>query len=140
MRVQMSEAYRAISEDAIPTTGLKPYFGEDREITARWNGAPYALCHGKWTITVGGEKVNLPEEVETENMGTFGTYSRWYFGGKSGWEELWEDYEDGLQFDPWVAKNRWWLNNLHLSNEELCRLYNAISAEDWRHSSCGGCI
>ena len=140
MRVQMSEAYRAMSEDAISTTGLKPYFGEDREIAAHWNGAPYALCHGKWTITVDGEKVNLPEEVETSNMGTFGTYSRWYFGGESGWEELWEEYEDGLTFEPWVAKNSWWLNDLHLSNGKLCRLYNAVSAEDWRHESCGGCI
>jgi hypothetical protein len=110
----------------------------NRKITAKWTGKPWALCSGEWTITVGGEKIDLPEEVRTSDMGTYGEYSRWYFGPN--YEENWENYTDGLTFEPWLEKNAWWVSPLGLSSSETRALYEAISEQDWRHGSCGGCI
>ncbi len=107
-------------------------------IEAKWTGKWPCLCHGEWIITIDGVKVNLPEEVRTSDMGTYGCYRRWWF--ESNWEEAWDSYEDGLEFQPWVEENSSWLSNLHLSEEDLHALYDAISEEDWRHGSCGGCI
>lgn len=103
-------------------------------IEAKWTGKWPNLCHGEWIITIDGVKVDLPEEVRTSDMGTYGYYPIWNLN------ETWEIFEDGLEFQPWVEKNSQWLSNLHLSEKDLRALYDIISVEDWRHKSCGGCI
>ena len=132
MKINLVDALTINEQDSVQTS--------DRKITAEWHGAPWCLCHGEWVITVGGKKIDLPDEVRTNEMNTFGTYRRWYFGGDSGWEEIWENYEDGLEFESWLQENSWWVSKLGLSDSETQSLYNAISLEDWRYGSCGGCI
>lgn len=131
MKIALNEALAIQREDSLPVPG-------NRNVTAEWTGKYPCLCQGEWIITVGGENVNLPEEIKTSHMNTFGTYDTWSFG--EDWSEEWESYEDGLTFGPWAEANTWWLKDLNLSDSELRNLYAAINEEDWRHNSCGGCI
>lgn len=130
MKVNLVDAMTIAEQDALPVPG-------NRKITAKWTGAYPNLCDGEWVVTVGGEKVELPDEVRTHPMGTRGTHNTWTFG--EDWEEVWSQYEDGLDFEPWLQENSW-VSSLNLSSEEERALYDAISAEDWRYGSCGGCI
>lgn len=130
MKVNLVDAMTIAEQDALPMPG-------DRAITAKWTGHYPNLCSGEWIITVGDEKVDLPDEVRTSPMDTRGTYESWAFD--EGWDEVWRSYEDGLDFDPWLQKNSW-VSRLNLSHKEERALYDAISEEDWRYGSCGGCI
>lgn len=130
MKVNINDALVIAEQDSLPVPG-------DRAVTAEWTGDYPCLCSGEWIITIGGEKIELPDEVRTSPMGTHGTYNTWTFG--EDWEEVWSQYEDGLDFEPWLQENSW-VSNLNLSPEEERDLYDAISEEDWRHNSCGGCI
>ena len=131
MKVNINDALTIAEQDALPMPG-------NRAITVKWTGAYPNLCSGEWIITVGGEKVELPDKVRTSPMWTRGAYNTWTFN--KDWQEVWSQYEDGLDFEPWLHENNSWLSRLNLSSEEERALYNAISAEDWRHGSCGGCI
>ena len=71
-------------------------------------------------------------------MGTYGIYQAWRFG--EDYKEIWDSYEDGLPYKPWVKENVWWLEPLNLSESETEDLYGQISEYDWRQGSCGGCI
>ena len=131
MKINLIDAMTIAERDSLPVPG-------DREITAKWTGCYPCLCNGEWIITVGGEKVDLPDDVRTSPMGTYGTYNTWTFN--EDWSVVWSQYEDGLDFESWIQENRSWVSRLNLSSEEERALYDAISAEDWRHNSCGGCI
>ena len=131
MRVNLVHALTIADEDGISIPG-------NRKITAEWTGRSPCLCSGEWIITVGGEKVELPDEVRTRNMGTNDVYCKWHFG-EDGREE-WDEYEGGLDFEPWLEQNAWWVSRLCLSPAEERALYDAINEQDWRHMSCGGCI
>ena len=50
--------------------------------------------------------------------------------------EQFGDYEDGLEFEEWVAENPW-VYDLPAS---LFDIYLAFQAEDFRPGECGGCI
>ena len=130
MKVNLVDAMTIAEQDALPVPG-------NRSITAKWTGRYPNLCFGEWIITVGDEKVDLPDEVRTSPMNTRGTYESWAFD--KGWNEVWRSYEDGLDFEPWLQQNSW-VSRLNLSHKEERDLYEAISEEDWRHGSCGGCI
>lgn len=131
LKVKLTDALTTVQEDSVPAESR-------RKITAEWTGRYPCLCSGEWIISIDGEKVDLPEDIKSSEMGTYGVYSRWHFA--SYWEEVWEDYEDGLFCDEWIKANSWWISDLHLSNTETVDLYNAVAACDWRHGSCGGCI
>ena len=131
MKVNLVDAMIIAERDALPMPGNRP-------VTAEWTGCYPNLCSGEWIITIGNEKVELPDEVRTSPMWTHGTHNTWTFG--KDWEEVWSQYEDGLDFEPWLHENNSWLSRLSLSSEEERALYDAISKEDWRHNSCGGCI
>lgn len=130
MKVNLVDAMTIVEQDALPVPG-------NRAITATWTGCYPNLCSGEWIITIGGEKVELPDKVRTSPMQTRGAYNTWTFG--KDWEEVWSKYEDGLDFEPWLRENSW-VSSLNLSSEEERALYDSISAEDWRYGSCGGCI
>ena len=129
MKVNLVDAMIIAERDALPMPGNRP-------VTAEWTGCYPNLCSGEWIITVGGEKVELPDEVRTSPMGTRGSYNTWTLD----WTEVWSQYVDGLDFEPWLQENRSWVSQLNLSDTEERTLYDAISAEDWRYGSCGGCI
>lgn len=75
----------------------------------------------------------IPKELRTSHMNTAGTYQRWHFVD---WFEVFEDYEDGLEYEEWLAENPW-ANDLPAPSLDI---YMAFQAEDWRYGSCGGCI
>ena len=131
MKINLTVAKTIAEQDTLPMLG-------NRAITAEWTGRWPNLCSGEWIITIDGEKVDLPDEVRTSPMGTYGTYNTWTFG--ENWSVEWSTYEDGLDFEPWLQENRSWVSKLNLSDTEERDLYDAISEEDWRHNSCGGCI
>lgn len=132
MKMNLAEVKKQLEEDFIPT-GNKP-----RNITAEWTGCFPCLCFGEWIIRIDGQPVELPEDVRTSPMHTYGSYDSWSFNDD--WSEQWDSYEDGLTFKPWLAENERWVSELGLSSEEEHDLFDAISAVDWRHGSCGGCI
>ena len=105
-------------------------------VEAIWTGQYPCLCHGEWILKVDGVDVShlIPEDRRTGHMNTRGTYQEWRFGDD--WEEIWEDYEDGLEYNEWIAENEW-VRELPADPYDV---YVAFSAEDWRHGSCGGCI
>jgi hypothetical protein len=72
-------------------------------------------------------------------MNTWGLYQRWCIN-MGDWEEYEETYEDGLEEKEWITCNRNWIKEFCDNEEEMIELYWAISQEDWRGGSCGGCI
>ena len=108
-------------------------------VEARWSGSYPNLCHGEWTLKVNGNNVSdlIPKELRDGEMNTYGTYQSWHF---ENWSEVFEDYEDGLACDEWIAENKYWLdtiaNDLGIQEE----IFHAINSQDWRSGSCGGCI
>lgn len=109
-----------------------------------WTGSYPCLCFGKWIVKYKEQELELPEEIASESMDTYGTYNKWYF--TKGWSEVFEDYEDGLQFEEWYEQNKQWLHELFdkysipKDIELFEELYYEFQSEDWRHGSCGGCI
>ena len=81
----------------------------------------------------------------TNDMGTAGEYSSWYFDDN--YSEVFEYHYSGLEYNEWISsksgKNILELlgnNNVQLSEADLRNLYEKISEADWRSGSCGGCI
>lgn len=107
-------------------------------VEAKWSGEYPCLCHGKWTLTIDGKDVSdkIPEEMRKSPMRTYGTYQGWYF--KDCMEQFY-DYEDGLLAGEWVEENLSWLENISTEPALQDEIYEAFKANDWRHSSCGGC-
>ena len=104
-------------------------------LTVIWTGSYPCLCSGEWRITINGIDWSnaIPVDKRYAPMDTAGTYQEWHF---EDWEEVFEDYEDGLEFDEWIAENEWALA-LPCAPQDL---FYEIQAQDWRHNSCGGCI
>lgn len=103
-----------------------------------WTGSGFCLCCGEWIIKKNGVDVSnkIPVKMRENPMNTYGKYYRWYFNN---WIEEWETYEDGLVCDDWISANSW-IDEICDNYDECVLLFNAINAEDWRYSSCGGCI
>lgn len=40
----------------------------------------------------------------------------------------------------WIAVNKYWLDNISTDLDTQIQIYIAISAQDFREGSCGGCI
>ncbi len=109
-------------------------------VKANWSGMYPCLCSGEWTLFVNDKDVTekIPEELRTEPMYTFGTYQTWYF--EDDWEEVFEDYEDGMSCKEWIENNDYWLKDITDDYKVKEEIYFAIQDEDFRHNSCGGCI
>ena len=117
-----------------------------RDIKVDWSGSYPNLCSGKWTISFDGKQVKVPSALVGSPMETSGVYESWHFGGDSGWEEIFESYENGYSFQEWILKNKWIFPALKsigvtdVTEQECQELFSKIQSEDWRSGSCGGCI
>lgn len=123
-----------------------PLFKEPLNIEVLWSGKYPSLCFGRWEIVVNGKSLEVPSFLIDKSMGTFGTYEEWHFGGESGWEEIFESYKDGEEFQAWLSKNAGWIDagfkklGFDASPDDVHNLFLKIQEKDWRHNSCGGCI
>lgn len=123
---------------------LIPFNGQKHTIIATWSGSYPSLCCGRWSISVDGVILPIPDNKIKETMNTFGVYTSWHFDVH--WSEIFEDYEDGLGKSQWIAENKSWIDeglakiNKHFSYDDYCILYDAIQKQDFRMGSCGGCI
>lgn len=108
-------------------------------VKAKWSGSYPCLCYGEWTLEVNGKNVSdlIPDELRRSCMNTYGTYEEWHF---ENWVEVFEDYEDGLMCDEWIAENKYWLDIITDDIDTQVEIFNAINEQDWRSGSCGGCI
>ena len=110
---------------------------------ARWSGGYPTLCYGEWSLEYKGLPVVIPEDHRTGHMGTSNTYSSWHF---EDWLEVFEDHEEGLEKDEWIATNKHWVDdmfathNIKKSEGNYKDLFEALQASDFRPNSCGGCI
>ena len=104
-------------------------------VIAKWSGEYPCHCSGEWSLFIGGVDYShmIPENLRTSHMNTAGTYQEWYLDD---WIEQFEDYEDGLEFEEWVAENPW----VHDLPASLFDIYLAFPAEDFRPGEREGCI
>ena len=110
-----------------------------------WTGHYPNACVGTWHMRRNGvliddDLIGFNDGYDTTDARTYGTYKRWYFGGKSGWQELFEDYEDGLNFDEWSNENADWLKLIEPDKTFWPEIFEAFQSADWRSGECGGCI
>lgn len=111
-----------------------------KNIEVKWTGSYPCLCHGEWIIIIDGVDFSdcIPDTKKQEPMDTYGEYEEWDFTDDR--DDVWDSYEEGLQYEDWILKNHYWVDKIVTSNEDQKQLFKAIQAEDWRHGSCGGCI
>ena len=104
-------------------------------VRAEWTGQYPCLCSGEWKLFIGDQDYShmVPEDKRRSHMNTAGVYSDWHF---ENWTQVFEDYEDGLEFEEWLVENPWVLD-LPASNLDI---FVAFSCEDFRPGQCGGCI
>lgn len=110
-----------------------------------YTGAFPNKCSGNWTIIINNKEIELIDSLKSSPMNTAGVYTRWSFGGD--YEEIWEDYKDGLEFGEWIQsekfkdlKESFFNSDVELQLTEWREIYKALQEHDWRHDSCGGCI
>lgn len=104
---------------------------------SEWTGSYPNLCYGEWKLYKNGDEVNTEIPFRYTSADTFGTYHRWYFN--SDWHEEWEDYEDGLPEQEWIANHQKWLRTI-APKTDWPSIYHAFAANDFREGECGGCI
>ena len=116
----------------------------DHYYETNWSGDYPTLCSGLWILYRDGEELDIDipfnhsERAERGiPAGTFGTYPTWHFSDD--WEEVWEDYEDGLPCDEWCSEHEEWLSTF-ADEEDWHIIFEAFAENDWRSNSCGGCI
>ena len=104
-------------------------------VRAEWTGQYPCLCSGEWKLFIGDQDYShmIPEDKRRSHMNTAGVYSDWHF---EDWTEVFEDYEDGLEFEEWLVENPW-VRDLPAPDLDI---FVAFSYEDFRPGQCGGCI
>lgn len=107
--------------------------------TAEWSGKFPNLCSGIWTLFLNDEIVDVDIPFQGQPANTNGIFYCWHFA--DGWEEVWDDYEDGMPFADWATEYEDYLQEVAGNDYDAWRaIYEAFQAADWRPSSCGGCI
>ncbi|MDX6917641.1 MULTISPECIES: hypothetical protein [Pectobacterium] len=105
---------------------------------ARWSRNGNLLCHGHWLISYKDKDFALPEKYKENHMGTMGIYSII--------DPDDETYRDGLDEDDWILENIDWLadsfeeNNIPIEECYFRYFFQAINKQDWRCTSCAGCM
>jgi hypothetical protein len=115
------------------------------KIKVNWTGKYPNLCSGKWEITFNEIKMIVPSAFINSSMGTAGNYQSWHF---ENWSEVFESYDDGLEYGEWIKLNIGWIKAMFesagvisiVTSEDIYNLYSGIQSKDWRNLSCGGCI
>lgn len=104
-------------------------------VEAIWTGEYPCLCVGEWKLYIDNVDCThlIPVELRKVPMNTAGMYSSWHF---ENWTEVFESYEDGLEYEEWIHANEW----VYSLPANPVDVYNSFQANDWRHGSCGGCI
>lgn len=110
------------------------------EWAAEWSGYYPNLCSGEWTLYHNGEEVGVPIPFQGCPADTYGEYWEWFFGGESGWEEIFEPYENGLNEAEWIEENIEYLKAVTPDETQYPSIYKAFNEQDFRPGSCGGCI
>lgn len=105
---------------------------------ARWTAKGSNLCLGHWEITYEGVPMVLPAAIRQNDMGTYAIYS--FFDPDD------DMFAEGLREDDWIIENAGWLADLFeshdipVSEDNMRAFFRAVTAQDWRCGSCGGCI
>ncbi len=105
---------------------------------ATWSRSGNLLCHGHWIIIWQGEAVTLPEARQEKDMGTWAIYS--IIDPED------ETFAQGLPEDDWIIDNVDWLTDLFfdhaipLETDSYRQFYQAVNKQDWRCTSCAGCM
>ncbi|AUM58506.1 hypothetical protein KNT81_gp265 [Proteus phage phiP4-3] len=115
------------------------------KIFVEWTGSYPTLCFGQWNISIDGISLT---GLGNEEFDTRKSYDTWHFDDD--WSEEWDSYTAGLSPESWVQLMLKHDTNSLVSSLKrhgfkdiekiLYALYPHINEEDWRHSSCGGCI
>ena len=108
-------------------------------IEVKWTGEQPCLCSGEWILMIDGEDKSylIPKDLRHDEMGTYGTYFSWHF---ENWNEVFEDYQDGMVCNEWIKHNKYWLDNISTDQTIQEQLFYEFQSSDWRYGSCGGCI
>jgi hypothetical protein len=105
---------------------------------AEWSAKGHLLCLGHWIILFNDKPIELNSKQANNHMDTFGNFS---------W--LYEDddaYIEGSPIEDWIEQNADWLNDvfkqhaIRFDEQHINWFYEAVHKQDWRCSSCGGCI
>lgn len=105
---------------------------------AKWSRSGNLLCHGHWVVDFLGREVKLPEPYCEKDLGTKGIYSI------IDPEDLL--YLDGLDEEDWILKNVDWLTDcfyehqIPLDEMNYRYFWRAVNPQDWRCTSCAGCM
>lgn len=110
----------------------------DNPFQAKWSRSGNLLCHGHWIISWQGAPVELPGTRGEKDLGTWGIYS--IIDPED------ETFAHGLEEDEWIIDNVDWLTDLFfdygiaLEEKNYRYFYQAVNKEDWRCTSCAGCM
>lgn len=105
---------------------------------AKWSAKGNTLCLGHWQISYCGLPLTLPSVIADNHMNSFGNFS-FLFPDEP-------EYEEGLAIEEWLEENAHWLmevfelHQIPFNEEYVLWFYQAVNEQDWRCSSCGGCI
>lgn len=99
-------------------------------VEAKWSGSYPTLCMGEWTLKVNGKNVSglIPRKLRKSAMNTYGVYEEWHF---EDWQEVFEDYEDGLGCEDWIKENKYWLDTITEDYDTQVEIYKAVNKHDW---------
>ncbi len=106
--------------------------------TATWSRNGNLLCHGHWIISFQTKDFLLPQAYQEKHLGTLGIYSI-----IDPEDEL---YKEGLDEDDWILENVDWLadcfenNQVPIEEHYFRFFYQAVNPQDWRCTSCAGCM
>ena len=110
----------------------------ENPFTAKWSAQGHTLCLGQWHISYNGLPVALPKQQAENDMGTLGNFSYLFPDD--------DEFIEGKPLEEWVDDNIDWLmpvfeqHGIPLTPETIEWFYQAVNLQDWRCSSCGGCI
>lgn len=110
----------------------------DNPFQANWSSQGHTLCLGHWQITYLGLPVTLPQKYAEKDMNTRDNFS-FMFPDE-------DEFIEGIAFPEWLEANVDWLlavfekHNIPSDPEHFELFYMAVNQNDWRCSSCGGCI
>ncbi|ENL6905769.1 hypothetical protein AB5R89_003954 [Enterobacter ludwigii] len=105
---------------------------------AAWSRGGNLLCHGHWIISWQNQALQLPESRREKDMGTWAIYS--IIDPED------DTFAQGLKEDEWIIENVDWLTDVFfdagipLETANYRYFYQAVNTQDWRCTSCAGCM